>query len=139
MLTAHSSRFSANTWKGLSLKSTSALRITVLFTVVIMVISGRDSWLYDAYVRCDTNWYFICGRALMNGLTPYVDFVDSKGPLLWLIYGVGYLLTPHSFIGVFWLECLVLLATLWIGYKMAILGHSVLCYAWSRCGWLEYR
>lgn len=98
-----------------------AFLFTVLFTVVIMVISGRDSWLYDAYVRCDTNWYFICGRALMNGLTPYVDFVDSKGPLLWLIYGVGYLLTPHSFIGVFWLECLVLLATLWIGYKMAML------------------
>jgi len=33
---------------------------------------------------------------------PYVDFIDSKGPLLWLIYGVGYVITPHSFIGEAW-------------------------------------
>ena len=32
----------------------------------------------------------------MNGLTPYVDFTDSKGPLLWLIYGIGYLRAPAT-------------------------------------------
>ncbi len=39
-------------------------------------------------------------------MTPYVDFADSKGPLLWLIYGIGYLLSPTSYIGVFWLSVL---------------------------------
>ena len=29
----------------------------------------------------------------MNGMVPYVDFTDSKGPSLWLIYGIGYLLS----------------------------------------------
>ena len=42
----------------------------------------------------------------MEGMTPYVDFADSKGPLLWLIYGIGYLLSPTSYIGVFWLSVL---------------------------------
>lgn len=86
-----------------------------------MVVAGRDSWLYDPFVGCDMNWYFICGRALARGMIPYVDFIDSKGPLLWLIYGVGYMITPHSFIGVFGLECLSLIVTLWIARKVAIL------------------
>lgn len=47
----------------------------------------------------------------MEGMTPYVDFADSKGPLLWLIYGVGYLLSPTSYIGVFWLSVLAYTVT----------------------------
>lgn len=67
-----------------------------------MVVAGCDSWLYDPFMGCDMNWYFTCGRALARGMVPYVDFIDSKGPLLWLIYGVGYVITPHSFIGEAW-------------------------------------
>ena len=54
--------------------------------------------------RCDSSWFFTAGKAWMEGMTPYVDFADSKGPLLWLIYGIGYLLTPTSYSGVFWLS-----------------------------------
>lgn len=42
---------------------------------------------------------------------PYVDFIGSKGPLLWLIYGVGYVITPHSFIGEAWGAAVRLQAT----------------------------
>ncbi len=37
----------------------------------------------------------------MEGLTPYVDFADSKGPVLWLIYAVGYIVSPTTYIGIF--------------------------------------
>ena len=37
-------------------------------------------------------------------MIPYVDFADSKGPLLWLIYGIGYLISPHDYLGVFLLS-----------------------------------
>lgn len=57
-------------------------------------------------VRYDCSWFFTAGKAWMEGLTPYVDFADSKGPLLWLIYGLGYLLSPTSYHGVFWLSVL---------------------------------
>ena len=52
----------------------------------------------------------------MEGMTPYIDFADSKGPLLWLIYGIGYLLSPTSYLGVFWLSVLsytVTFAAVW--------------------------
>ena len=47
----------------------------------------------------------------MEGMTPYVDFADSKGPLLWFIYGVGYLISPTSYVGVFWLSVLAYTVT----------------------------
>ncbi len=55
----------------------------------------------------------------MEGMTPYVDFADSKGPLLWLIYGIGYLLSPTSYIGVFWLSVLAYTVTFAIVWRTA--------------------
>ena len=54
----------------------------------------------------------------MNGMIPYVDFADSKGPLLWLIYGIGYLISHHSYIGVFWISVLFYTVTLFAAYKL---------------------
>ncbi len=69
--------------------------------------------------RCDSAWFFTCGKAWMEGMTPYVDFADSKGPLLWLIYGIGYLLSPTSYIGVFWLSVLAYTFTFEILWRTA--------------------
>ena len=62
----------------------------LLYSFLILFIVSPDSYTHDLYSRCDSAWFFMCGKAWMNGLVPYVDFADSKGPLLWLIYGVGY-------------------------------------------------
>ena len=61
----------------------------------------------------------MCGKAVMNGLTPYVDFTDSKGPLLWLIYGIGYLLSPRNYVGVWILSCLAYAGTFYYNYRTA--------------------
>ncbi len=53
----------------------------------------------------------------MNGMVPYVDFADSKGPLLWLIYGIGYLLNSHSYVGVFWVTCVFCAVSFTFAYK----------------------
>ncbi len=55
----------------------------------------------------------------MEGMTPYVDFADSKGPLLWFIYGIGYLLSPTSYIGVFWLSVLAYTFTFAVLWRTA--------------------
>lgn len=61
------------------------------------------------------------GKAWMEGLVPYVDFADSKGPLLWLIYGLGYLISPRSFIGLYILEILSYWATFCLIYRSALI------------------
>ena len=52
-------------------------------------------------------------------MRPYVDFADSKGMLLWVIYGIGYLLSPHTYYGVWVLSCLCYGGILYYNYKTA--------------------
>lgn len=84
-------------------------------TLVVMWFMSFDSPTHNITGHLDSAWYMMCGRAWAHGMTPYVDFTDSKGPLLWLIYAAGHLLTPTSYHGVWvlhwlamWLACTVL-------------------------------
>ena len=95
------------------------LLLCALYAFVLLFFLSPDSYLRDLYGHFDSAIFFMCGKAWMNGLTPYVDFADSKGPLLWLIYGLGYLLNHHSYVGVFWISILFYTATLYIAYKLS--------------------
>lgn len=85
-------------------------------TAILFVISP-DSYTHDIFGHYDSACFFMCGKAWMNGMVPYVDFADSKGPLLWLIYGVGYLIDHYTYIGVYWLSCLSYSLTFFLCYK----------------------
>lgn len=89
------------------------------YSVFLLFFLSPDSYLYDVYFRCDSAWFFTCGKAWMNGMIPYVDFADSKGPLLWLIYGIGYLLNSHSYVGVFWVSCMFYAVSFTFAYKIS--------------------
>ena len=96
-----------------------ALGAIALYTVAAVLLISWDGYLYDEWPHYDVNWFYTCGKAWMNGMTPYVDFADSKGPLLWLIYGVGYLLSPHNYLGLFWLSCALYIWIFYWCYKSA--------------------
>lgn len=85
-----------------------------LYSLVLLFIISSDSYTHYVHPRCDSAIFYMSGKAWMEGMVPYVDFADSKGPLLWLIYGVGYLLSPHDFIGMFWFEVIFYTATFYI-------------------------
>ncbi len=102
------------------------------FTLLLLLFISPDSYLYDLHSRMDSAWFFMCGKAWMNGLVPYVDFTDSKGPLLWLLYGIGYLLSPHNYTGVFWITVLFYWGAFCLAFKIAKLflkdnKSAVLC------------
>lgn len=89
------------------------------FVFVVMLLVSKDSYLHDMGNHYDSAWFFMCGKAWVNGLTPYVDFADSKGPLLWAIYALGYVLSPYSYVGVFWLSCVAWTVTLLLAWRSA--------------------
>lgn len=93
--------------------------IMLVMSTAIMMLLSRDSYLYLLGPRCDSAWFFMCGKAWMNGMVPYVDFADSKGPLLWLIYGMGYLLSHYDYHGVFWVSVVVYSFTFYFLFKTA--------------------
>ena len=99
------------------------LIFSFFYCALLMLLISPDSYLHALFGRCDSAWFFSAGKAMMNGLIPYVDFADSKGPLLWLIYGIGYLISPHDYTGVFWLSVLSYTFTLFFLYRAARCLH----------------
>ena len=95
------------------------MTLCALYSLILLFFLSPDSYLRDLFCRCDSAYFFTCGKAWMNGMVPYVDFADSKGPLLWLIYGIGYLLSHHSYVGVFWISIVFYTATLFFAYKLS--------------------
>ena len=89
------------------------------WALVLLFFISPDSYTHDLHYRWDSAVFFSCGKAWMEGLLPYVDFADSKGPLLWLINGVAYLLSPYNYIGVFWLDVLSFSIVFYFDYKIA--------------------
>lgn len=93
----------------------------LIYVIAILFVISPNSYIYDITVYGDAATFFMCGKAWMNGMIPYVDFADSKGPLLWLINGIGYLISNYNYIGVFWLLCISFSLTLFTCYKIGCL------------------
>ena len=105
--------------------------LTVVLVPLLMLILSIDSPCYEVWGRIDSSWFFTAGKAWMNGMVPYVDFSDSKGPLLWLIYGVGYLMSNYNFVGVWVLTCIAYIVTTLLNYRTARLFLKNDWLAWT--------
>ena len=105
-------------------KDKKALYALTAYAIILLFFVSPDSFTHDIFNCCDTPIFFMCGKAWMNGMIPYVDFADSKGPLLWLIQGIGYLISHHTYVGVWFLSCISYSIVFWYSYKLAKLFLS---------------
>ena len=95
-----------------------------IFIFILFFFISSDSYTHDLWYKNDSAWFYMCGKAWMNGMIPYVDFSDSKGPLLFLIYGIGYLLSPRNYLGIFWISVFWYAVVFFINYKTVCLFVS---------------
>ena len=109
----------SNRLHNVSLSSFIVVTITVVTVPIMLLMLSIDSPCYEVWGRIDSSWFFTAGKAWMNGMVPYVDFSDSKGPLLWLIYGIGYLFSHYNYVGVWLLTCIAYIFTTLINYRTA--------------------
>lgn len=70
-------------------------------SAAILFFCSRSSFFYVFNNWDDANSYFSMGKAIFNGEVPYRDLFDQKGILLYVIYGLGYLISNNSFHGIF--------------------------------------
>lgn len=73
----------------------------------ILLLATRSSFLYPCNDWNDANSYFSVGKALFNGKVPYRDVFDQKGMYLYFFYGLAYLVSHTTFLGVFILELIL--------------------------------
>ena len=76
----------------------------IFLSFTFLLIATKSSPLYPFNDWVDTNASFTMGKAMMNGRVLYRDIVDQRGPFLYLLFGVAYLISNTTFIGVFIFE-----------------------------------
>ena len=89
-----------------------------LISFVVLMLASKNSFLYSFNDWVDANAFFTVGKSMMQGIIPYRDLFEQKGPLLYLIYGVGSLISFKSFLGIFILEILFWTVALIFLYKI---------------------
>ena len=78
--------------------------IYILIAALFITITSKLSPLYPLNDWCDTNSFFTMGKAMIKGIPIYKDLFEQKGPFLYLIYGLGYIISNKTFFGVYILE-----------------------------------
>jgi len=89
-----------------------------LISFVMLMLCSKCSFLYPFNGWDDFNSFYTVGSGWANGLLPYRDLFEQKGPLLYLIFMIGYLISPEKFSGVFVLEVIFLTFTLYFSSKI---------------------
>lgn len=71
---------------------------------LVLALCSKTSPLYAFNDWMDANIFFTMGKSMLSGKVLYRDVFDHKGPVLYLLYGLGWLLNHTGFIGIFVLE-----------------------------------
>jgi hypothetical protein len=95
-----------------------AYSVSLLFTV------SQMSPLYYTNEWSDVNTYFNLAKAMFNGRPIYAEAFDHKGPVIFFLYGLGYLISQTSFFGMFLIEILAWSVMIYALYKTAKLYIS---------------
>ncbi|WP_241654565.1 hypothetical protein [Sporolactobacillus shoreae] len=90
-----------------------------LYSFFIMLFFTQSSPFFALNNWDDANAFFTVGKGMAHGLVPYKDLFEQKGPLLYAIYELAYLIWHTSFFGVYLLESLAMFFSLFLAHKIA--------------------
>ena len=102
--------------------STLLLALAVAF---VTFYSFSTSPLFNNYEYVDSSVYKVIGRGWVDGLVPYVDLWDQKGPLIYFINAVGYWIAGSD-IGVWLVQCGFAFVSLLLAYRFFRTSMSTL-------------
>lgn len=88
-----------------------------LAATVLITLFSACSWLYPLNPWDDANCFFMLGKSLTQGVMPYRDIFDHKGPGVYLWQALGALICDHNFIGIYLTEILGLWLYLVYAYR----------------------
>ncbi|MCK5129345.1 MAG: hypothetical protein KAQ68_05820 [Clostridiales bacterium] len=98
--------------------------IIALFGILTLLFCTKNSPLFYFNDWVDVNSFFTVGKAMFNGKVLYKDIFEQKGPVLYLIHGIGYLISNTTFIGVFIIEAMSFSVLMIYCYKLLKLFYS---------------
>jgi hypothetical protein len=99
----------------------------IAFAFLFVFLNSKCSPLYLFNEWGDPNIYFSMGKGALNGKVLYKDIFDHKGPLIFFVYAIGYLISNDTFVGIYVLESIALFFNLFFAYKLASLFLNKQC------------
>ncbi|MEG0409061.1 MAG: hypothetical protein RR623_09320 [Bacilli bacterium] len=90
----------------------------LFFSIILITIFSESSPLYRLNPWGDANIFYTIGKGMTEGLIPYKDLFDHKGPILYFMFGLTSIVSSTSFFGVYILEILCLYLTLLFSMKI---------------------
>lgn len=92
------------------------------FSCFALLLCSHFSPLYEYNFSVDPSAYLTVGRGLMNGLVPYKDLFDIKGPIIFVLFGIfSFLKINSNYFGIFILEIIALWISITYIYKTIFL------------------
>ena len=85
----------------------------------VLLLCSKSSPLFAFNDWMDANIFFTMGKSMFSGKVLYRDVFDHKGPVIYLLYGLGSLADRTGFAGVFALEVLSFALFLALGVRTA--------------------
>ena len=102
----------------------------VISTITILILSTSTSFLYSYYEQLDSIVFQQIGKEWLNGVLPYRDIWDLKGPLIFLLNAIGYLLLGSRYgiliVQVTFFFTSLMLAFTYFREKISVLASFVL-------------
>lgn len=99
-------------------KKIGLLLFCFLVSFILLMLFSKCSFLYSFNGWDDFNSFYTIGRGWANGLIPYKDLFEQKGPFLYLIFMISYLISPGKFTGVFIMEVIFFTFSLYYSGKI---------------------
>ena len=96
----------------------SVIIICALCSIGVITICSRSSFIYPFNDWYDSNCYFTVGKSMMNGIIPYRDLFEHKGPLLYFLHGIAWFISKDTFLGVYFMEIISMFVFLFFSYKI---------------------
>ena len=94
--------------------------VILLCSAGAVTFCSKSSPLYPFNDWVDVNCFFTVGKSMMNGLVPYRDLFEQKGPLLYFLYGLTWLVSNDTFLGGYFLEIISAYFYLLYSYRITI-------------------
>lgn len=90
----------------------------LFISTIFLLICTKSSPLYPFNDWVDSNAFFTMGKGMVNGKVLYRDLFEQKGPLLYFIHAISYLISNKTFLGVYIAEVVSFSIFLFYCYKI---------------------
>ncbi|MCM2535909.1 glycosyltransferase family 39 protein [Neobacillus pocheonensis] len=91
----------------------------LIYSFFIMLFFTQTSPFFAINEWVDSNAFFTVGKGMANGLAPYKDLFEQKGPLLYGFHAIAYCISHTTFFGVYLLESIAMFVNLLLSFKIS--------------------